>query len=88
MEWRVFVATLSFERENRKGVTHLDRLVLDTTVRQRQREILAAARMDAAGRRSLRRVPARVRFARALRAVGYALLDAGHSLEPESWRSA
>jgi hypothetical protein len=61
---------------------------LDTTVRQRQREILAAARMEAAARRTQRRVPARVRVARALRAVGYVLLDAGHSLEPESWRSA
>jgi hypothetical protein len=66
----------------------MDRLVLDATVRQRQREISDAARMEAAARRSRRRVPARVRFARALRAAGYALVDAGHSLEPESWRSA
>lgn len=66
----------------------MDRLVLDATVRQRQREILEVARMEAAARKSGRRVPARVRFARALRAMGYVLLDAGHSLEPESWRSA
>ncbi len=58
---------------------------------QRQRELradAAEARIVAALRRSQPRVPARIRVARALRAVGYALLDVGHSLEPESWRSA
>ncbi len=58
---------------------------------QRQQELLAdavEARIVASVRRSQPRVSARIRVARALRAVGYALLDVGHSLEPESWRSA
>lgn len=49
----------------------------------------ARARLVAQSRRirpSRRRVPSRVRVARALRALGYFLLDAGHSLEPDSWR--
>jgi hypothetical protein len=49
----------------------------------------ARARLVAKLRRSQptrRRVSGRVRVARALRALGYLLLDAGHSLEPDSWR--
>ncbi|HEV2878963.1 MAG TPA: hypothetical protein VGW96_05205 [Candidatus Eremiobacteraceae bacterium] len=46
------------------------------------------ARLVAQSQRSRgRRVSGRVRVARALRALGYFLLDAGHSLEPGSWRS-
>ena len=51
----------------------------------------AHARLVAQSRRlsaSRRRVTGRVRVARALRALGYLLLDAGHSLEPDSWRPA
>lgn len=69
----------------------MDRYILGDAARQRQRELLADAadaRLVASWRRSQRRRSARSRVARALRAVGYALVDAGHSLEPESWRSA
>jgi hypothetical protein len=61
---------------------------------QRTRELLADAAREkraarsAAQRSRERRVSGRVRVARALRALGYFLLDAGHSLEPEGWRSA
>ncbi len=58
---------------------------------RRSKELLAdaaRARLVAQVRRhsSGRRVSGRVRVARALRALGYLLLDAGHSLEPEGWR--
>ena len=69
----------------------MDRYILGDAARQRQNELLADAadaRLVAAAKRSQRRQSARLRVARALRAVGYALVDAGHSLEPESWRSA
>jgi hypothetical protein len=60
---------------------------------ERSRELLADAehaRLVARSRkrRSLRRrISGRVRVARVLRSLGYFLLDAGHSLEPEGWRS-
>ena|GEM_PF-2351875 len=58
---------------------------------ERLRELRAdadQARLVARSNRSRgRRVSSRVRVARALRALGYFLLDAGHSLEPEGWRS-
>ncbi|HXW50426.1 MAG TPA: hypothetical protein VEJ41_00430 [Candidatus Acidoferrales bacterium] len=69
----------------------MQRFGLSDAARQRQRALLAEAakaRQVATLRRSRQRVTTRARVARALRAVGYALLDAGHSLEPESWRSA
>ncbi len=69
----------------------MQRWSLGDAAHQRQKELLAdavEARIVASVRRSQPRVPARIRVARALRAVGYALLDVGHSLEPESWRSA
>ena len=58
---------------------------------RRSKELLAEAaraRLVAQLKRrsSGRRVTSRVRVARALRALGYLLLDAGHSLEPEGWR--
>ena len=65
----------------------MDRWILDDAAR-RQREFRNEARIAAALRRGRRRVGARARVARALRAFGYVLVDAGHSLEPESWRSA
>lgn len=60
---------------------------------ERSRELLADAehaRLIARSRkrRSLRRISGRVRVARVLRSLGYLLVDAGHSLEPEGWRSA
>lgn len=69
----------------------MERFTLGDAAKQRQRALLAEAakvRLVTSLRRSRQRVSTRVRVARALRAVGYALLDAGHSLEPESWRSA
>ncbi|MDQ6766331.1 MAG: hypothetical protein M3Z41_00750 [Candidatus Eremiobacteraeota bacterium] len=60
---------------------------------QRRKELLADAAHARLVAQSLscrsrgRRVSGRVRVARALRALGYFLLDAGHSLEPEGWRS-
>lgn len=69
----------------------MQRFALGEAAVQRQRALRAEAaqvRLVARLRRSRHRVSTRVRVARALRALGYALLDAGHSLEPESWRSA
>ena len=69
----------------------MERFALGDAVKQRQRALLdeaARVRVIGALRRSRRRVSTRKRVARALRAVGYVLIDAGHSLEPESWRSA
>lgn len=64
---------------------------MSDNLNRRSKELLAdaqRARLVAQARRQAnrRRVSGRVRVARALRALGYLLLDAGHSLEPEGWR--
>jgi len=64
---------------------------MSDNLNRRSKELLAdaqRARLVAQARRraNRRRVSGRVRVARALRALGYLLLDAGHSLEPEGWR--
>jgi len=64
---------------------------MSDNLNRRSKELLAdaqRARLVAQARRraNRRRASGRVRVARALRALGYLLLDAGHSLEPEGWR--
>jgi hypothetical protein len=64
---------------------------MSDNLNRRSKELLAdaqRARLVAQARRraNRQRVSGRVRVARALRALGYLLLDAGHSLEPEGWR--
>ena len=57
---------------------------------QRRGELLqeaARARLVARARKARRiRVGARKRVARALLKIGYLLLDAGHTLDTETWR--
>ncbi len=71
----------------------MHRWSMNDEVRERHKELIAEAarhRLAAQSRSAYkkRRISGRVRVARALRALGYVLLDAGHSLESESWRSA
>ena len=78
---------LSMESE----VNTMHQWSISDALTRRSDELLAdaaRARLVARARRraSRSRVKARVRLARAQRALGYALLDAGHSLEPEGWR--
>jgi len=70
---------------------HVHQWSLGDVASERLRELRAdadKARLVARSNRSRgRHISSRVRVARALRALGYFLLDAGHSLEPEGWRS-